>query len=99
MKEGSYCVVFPSTLNAEYRQLLDGYLHRVPSSEGESLYCAFCSAVDAGDRFIQLRLTAQSERGHIWSVALPVSVVMAVIDQSEAQNPIGFQARVDQIAD
>lgn len=99
MKEGSYCVVFRSTLNAEYRQLLEGYLHRVPSADSNGLYCAFCSAVESGERFIHLRLTAQSDRGHICSVALPISVVMAVIDQSEAQNPIGFQARVDQISD
>jgi hypothetical protein len=99
MKDGSYCVVFRSTLNAEFRHLLEGYLNRVPSDDGGDLYCAFCSAVEPMERFIKLRLTAQSDRGHVWSISLPISVVMAVIDQSEAQNPIGFQARVDQIAD
>ncbi len=99
MSDGSFCVVFRPSLSTEYQLLLDGYLRPVQLASGATLYCAFCSSVAPAERFILLRLTQQTDLGHVWSVRVPVSLVMAIIDQSEAQNPIGFQALVDQLAD
>src|SRR5580765_6256408 len=99
MSEGSFCVVFNSSMAAEYRELLEGYLHPVPSTTGVALSCAFCSSVTAMEPFVQLRLTQLTDPGHIWSVRIPSSLIVAIIDQSEAKNPIGFQAKVDLIAD
>ncbi len=99
MSEGSFCVVFNSNMSAEYRELLEGYLHPVPATAGAGLSVAFCSMVTAMEPFVQLRLTQLSDPGHIWTVRIPSSVVVAVIDQSEAKNPIGFQAKVDLLVD
>ena len=99
MSEGSFCVVFKSNMSDEYHELLEGYLHTVPSSTGKPLMCAFCSFATVVEPFIQLRLTQLSDPGHIWSVSVPSALVLAIIDQSEAKNPIGFQAKVDQLVD
>lgn len=99
MSEGSFCVVFNSNMAAEYRELLEGYLQPVPSTTGVSLSCTFCSSVVSMEPFLQLRLTQLSDPGHIWSVRIPSFLVVAIIDQSEAKNPIGFQAKVDLLAD
>ena len=99
MSEGSFCVVFKSNMADEYHELLAGYLHAVPSSTGNPLLCAFCSLASVAEPFVQLRLTQLSDPGHIWSVRIPSALVLAIIDQSEAKNPIGFQAKVDQLAD
>ena len=93
--DGSYCVVFSSKMDDAYRQLLEGYLQTVPSTSGVSLLCAFCSSVVSAEPFIHLRLTQLSDPGHIWSIRIPSSLVVAIIDQSEAKNPIFFQAKVD----
>ena len=98
MSDGSFCVVFGSNMGAAYHQLLEGYLQPVPSASGESLLCAFCSSVVPAEPFVHLRLTQASDPGHIWSVRIPSRLVLAIIDQREAQNPIGFQARVDQLS-
>ena len=99
MSEGSFCVVFNSDMAAEYRELLEGYLHPVPSNPGVALCVAFCSSVTAMEPFVQLRLTQLADPGHIWSVRIPSAMVVAIIDQSEAKNPIGFQAKVDLLVD
>ena len=98
MSDGSYCVVFNSNMDAAYHQLLEGYLQSVPSVTGDSLLCAFCSSVVSAEPFVHLRLTQATDPGHIWSIRIPSKLVVAVIDQSEAQNPIGFQAKVDQLS-
>ncbi len=98
MSDGSYCVVFRSNMDDAYHQLLEGYLQTMPSSSLTALMCAFCSSVEVAEPFVQLRLTQLTDPGHIWSVQIPTDVVVAIIDQSEALNPIGFQARVDQLA-
>lgn len=85
-------------MDAAYHQLLEGYLQTVPNAPQPTLLCAFCSSVDVIEPFVRLRLTQLSDPGHIWTVQIPTSVVVAIIDQSEAQNPIGFQAKVDQLA-
>lgn len=98
MSDGSFCVVFKSDMDVAYHQLLEGYLQEVPSTEPVPLLCAFCSSVVAAEPFVQLRLTQASDPGHIMSVRIPSSLVVAIIDQSEAMNPIGFQAKVDLLA-
>ena len=98
MSDGSFCVVFSSKMDDAYHQLLEGYLQTVPSAAGVPLLCAFCSSVVAAEPFLHLRLTQPSDSGHVWSVRIPSSLVIAIIDQSEAQNPIGFQAKVDQLS-
>ncbi len=98
MSDGSYCVVFKSDMDAAYHQLLEGYLQTVPSTAPVPLLCAFCSSVVAAEPFVLLRLTQASDPGHIWSVQIPSSLLVAIIDQSEAMNPIGFQAKVDLLA-
>lgn len=98
MSDGSYCVVFKSTMDDAYHQLMDGYLQAVPSTPQSSLCCAFCSSVVVFEPFVHLRLTQLSDPGHIMSVQIPTALVVAVIDQSEALNPIGFQAKVDLLA-
>lgn len=97
MSDGSYCVVFSSGMDEAYHQLLEGYLQAVPASTSVPLLCAFCSSVIAAEPFVHLRLTQASDPGHIWSVRIPSSLVIAIIDQSEAMNPIGFQAKVDML--
>lgn len=98
MSDGSYCVVFSSGMDAAYHQLLEGYLQAVPTASGDSLLCAFCSSVVSAAPFVHLRLTQASDPGHIWSIRIPSTLILAIVDQSEAQNPIGFQARVDQLS-
>lgn len=98
MRAGSYCVVFSSKMDDAYHQLLEGYLQTVPSTSVVPLLCAFCSSVVAAEPFVHLRLTQLTDPGHIWSVQIPSSIVVAIIDQSEAQNPICFQAKVDLLA-
>ena len=98
MSDGSYCVVFSSKMDDAYHQLLEGYLQAVPSTSAVPLLCAFCSSVISAEPFVHLRLTQLSDPGHIWSVQIPSSVVVAIIDQSEAKNPIYFQAKVDLLA-
>ena len=98
MSDGSYCVVFSSKMDDAYHQLLEGYLQTVPSTSAVPLLCAFCSSVVVVEPFVHLRLTKLSDPGHIWSVQIPSSVLVAIIDQSEAQNPIYFQAKVDLLA-
>ncbi len=98
MSDGSFCVVFRSNMDDAYHQLLEGYLQAMPSSSLTPLSCAFCSSVEVVEPFVQLRLTQLTDPGHIWSVQIPTGVVVAIIDQSEALNPIGFQAKVDQLA-
>ena len=98
MSDGSYCVVFSSKMDDAYHQLLEGYLQAVPSTSAVPLLCAFCSSVVSAEPFVHLRLTQLSDPGHIWSVQIPSSVVVAIIDQSEAKNPIYFQAKVDLLA-
>ena len=97
MDDGSFCVVFRKSMPSEYHELLEGYLHTVPAEGGQGLLCAFCSSVMQAEPFIQLRLTQPSDAGHIFSVRLPSQLVVAVIDQRASENPIGFQARVDQL--
>jgi len=82
----------------EYRQLLDGYLQVVPSEAAVPLMVAFCSSVELMAPFLHLRLTQLSDPGHLWSVRIPSSLVLMVIDQHEVVNAIGFQAKVDQLA-
>ena len=96
--DGSYCVVFSSKMDDAYHQLLEGYLQTVPSSSAVPLLCAFCSSVVSVEPFIHLRLTQLTDPGHIWSIRIPSSLVVAIIDQSEAKNPIFFQAKVDLLA-
>ena len=98
MSDGSFCVVFNSKMDDAYHQLLEGYLQPVPSASAVPLLCAFCSTVVATEPFVHLRLTQLSDPGHIWSIRIPSSLVVAIIDQSEAMNPIGFQAKVDLLA-
>ena len=98
MSDGSYCVVFSAKMDAMYHQLLEGYLQPVPSATDDLLLCAFCSSVVQAEPFVLLRLTQMSHPGHICSVRIPSAVVVAIIDQSEAENPIGFQAKVDQLS-
>ena len=98
MSDGSYCVVFSSEMAEEYRRLLDGYLQVVPSEAAIPLMVAFCSSVESVAPFLHLRLTQLSDPGHLWSVRIPSSLVLMIIDQHEAVNPIGFQAMVDQLA-
>ena len=98
MSDGSYCVVFSSKMDDAYHQLLEGYLQTVPSTSAVPLLCAFCSSVVVVEPCVHLRLTQLSDPGHIWSVQIPSSVLVAIIDQSEAQNPICFQAKVDLLA-
>ena len=98
MSDGSYCVVFSSKMDDAYHQLLEGYLQTVPSTSAVPLLCAFCSSVVVAEPFVHLRLTQASDPGHIWSIRIPSSLVIAIIDQSEAMNPIGFQAKVDLLA-
>ncbi len=98
MSDGSFCVVFVPGMDAAYHQLLEGYLQPVPNAGGEPLLCAFCSSVVSAAPFLHLRLTQATDPGHIWSIRIPSALVLAIIDQSEAQNPIGFQARVDQLS-
>ena len=81
-----------------YHQLLEGYLQAVPTTSAVPLLCAFCSSVVSAEPFVHLRLTQLTDPGHIWSVQIPSSVVVAIIDQSEAMNPIFFQAKVDRLA-
>lgn len=97
MSDGSFCVVFSSKMDAEYHQLLEGYLQPVPDTSGVPLLCAFCSSVTLTEPFVHLRLTQLSDPGHIWSIKIPSFLVIAIIDQSEAKNPIGFQSKVDQL--
>ncbi len=97
MSDGSFCVVFSSKMDAEYHQLLEGYLQPVPDTSGVPLLCAFCSSVASAEPFVHLRLTQLSNPGHIWSVRIPSFLVVAIIDQSEAKNPIGFQLKVDRL--
>lgn len=97
MDDGSFCVVFRKSMPSEYHELLEGYLHTVPAEGSQGLLCAFCSAVTQAEPFIQLRLTQPSDVGHIFSVRIPSQLVVAVIDQRASENPIGFQARVDQL--
>ena len=98
MSDGSFCVVFNSKMDDAYHQLLEGYLQAVPTTSEATLLCAFCSSVDSAEPFLLLRLTQFTDPGHIWSVRIPSWLVVAIIDQSEAQNPIGFQAKVDLLA-
>ena len=98
MNDGSFCVVFSSKMDDAYHQLLEGYLQTVPSTSNVPLLCAFCSSVVSAEPFLHLRLTQLTHPGHIWSIRIPASLVIAVIDQSEAMNPIGFQAKVDLLA-
>jgi hypothetical protein len=98
MSDGSFCVVFNSNMDDAYHQLLEGYLQTVPSTSAVPLLCAFCSTVVAAEPFVHLRLTQLTDPGHIWSIRIPSSLVVAIIDQSEAKNPIGFQAKVDLLA-
>jgi len=98
MNDGSYCVVFSSKMDDAYHQLLEGYLQSVPTTSAVPLLCAFCSSVESVEPFVLLRLTQLSDPGHIWSIRIPSKLVIAIIDQSEAQNPIFFQAKVDQLA-
>ena len=98
MSDGSFCVVFSSKMDDAYHQLLEGYLQAIPSPDEVPLLCAFCSSVVSAEPFVHLRLTQLSDPGHVWSIRIPSSLVVAIIDQSEAQNPIGFQAKVDQLA-
>jgi hypothetical protein len=98
MSDGSFCVVFRSTMDDAYQQLLEGYLQTVPTASAVPLLCAFCSSVTVAEPFVHLRLTQLSDPGHVWSVRIPTSLVVAIIDQSEAMNPIGFQAKVDLLA-
>ena len=93
--DGSYCVVFSSKMDDAYHQLLEGYLQTVPSTSAVPLMCAFCSSVVSAEPFVHLRLTQLSDPGHIWSIRIPSALVVAIIDQSEAKNPIFFQAKVD----
>lgn len=97
-RDGSYCVVFSSKMDDAYHQLLEGYLQTVPSASGVPLMCAFCSSVVSVEPFVHLRLTQLTDPGHIWSIRIPSSLVVAIIDQSEAKNPIFFQAKVDLLA-
>ena len=97
MIDGSYCVVFSSNMSPEYHQLLEGYLQPVPNTSGVPLLCAFCSSVTFTEPLVHLRLTQLSDPGHIWSIKIPSLLVVAIIDQREAKNPIGFQTRVDQL--
>ena len=96
--DGSYCVVFSSKMDDAYHQLLEGYLQTVPSTSAVPLMCAFCSSVVSAEPFVHLRLTQLSDPGHIWSIRIPSALVIATIDQSEAKNPIFFQAKVDLLA-
>ena len=96
--DGSYCVVFSSKMDDAYHQLLEGYLQTVPSTSAVPLMCAFCSSVVSAEPFVHLRLTQLSDPGHIWSIRIPSALVVAIIDQSEAKNPIFFQAKVDLLA-
>jgi hypothetical protein len=98
MRDGSYCVVFSSKMDVAYHQVLEGYLQTVPTTSTVPLLCAFCSTVVVEEPFVELRLTQLTDPGHIWSVRIPSTLVVAIIDQSEAMNPIGFQAKVDQLA-
>lgn len=98
MSDGSFCVVFSARMDDAYHQLLEGYLQPVPSSTETPLLCAFCSSVVSAEPFVHLRLTQASDPGHIWSIRVPSKLVLAIIDQSEAMNPIGFQAKVDLLA-
>lgn len=98
MSDGSFCVVFSSTMDEVYHQLLEGYVQTVPTTAGAPLLCAFCSSVVSVEPFLHLRLTQLTDPGHIWSIRIPSSLVLMIIDQSEAQNPIGFQAKVDALA-
>ena len=98
MSDGSFCVVFSSKMDDAYHQLLEGYLQTVPTTSAVPLLGAFCSSVVSAEPFVHLRLTQLSDPGHIWSIRIPSSVVVAIIDQSEAQNPICFQAKVDLLA-
>ena len=98
MSDGSFCVVFNSKMDDAYHQLLEGYLQPVPSASAVPLLCAFCSTVVVTEPFVHLRLTQLSDPGHIWSIRIPSSLVVAIIDQSEAMNPIGFQAKIDLLA-
>ena len=98
MSDGSFCVVFSSKMEDAYHQLLEGYLQTVPSDSAVPLLCAFCSSVVAAEPFVHLRLTQLTDPGHVWSIRVPSSLVVAIIDQSEAMNPIGFQAKVDLLA-
>ena len=97
-KDGSYCVVFSSKMDDAYHQLLEGYLQTVSTDSAVPLLCAFCSSVISAEPFIHLRLTQLTDPGHIWSIRIPSSLVIAIIDQSEAKNPIFFQAKVDLLA-
>ncbi|MEQ1516618.1 MAG: hypothetical protein ABL931_09035 [Usitatibacteraceae bacterium] len=98
MSDGSFCVVFNSKMDDAYHQLLEGYLQTVPTTSAVPLMCAFCSSVAYVEPFVHLRLTQLTDPGHVWSVRIPSSIVVAIIDQSEAKNPICFQAKVDQLA-
>jgi hypothetical protein len=98
MSDGSFCVVFSSTMDEAYHQMLEGYLQTVPTTAGAPLLCAFCSSVVSAEPFLHLRLTQLTDPGHIWSIRIPSSLVLMIIDQSEALNPIGFQAKVDALA-
>ena len=98
MSDGSFCVVFRANMDDAYQQLLEGYLQVVPTASAVPLMCAFCSSVVSVEPFVHLRLTQLTDPGHIWSVRIPSSVVVAIIDQSEAKNPICFQAKVDLLA-
>jgi hypothetical protein len=97
MDDGSFCVVFRKSMPAEYHEVLEGYLHPVTTEGNQGLLCAFCSAVTAAEPFIQLRLTHPSDDGHIFCLRIPSHLVVAIIDQRASENPIGFQARVDQL--
>jgi len=98
MSDGSFCVVFRSNMDDAYFELLEGYLQTVPSNLAVPLVCAFCSSVVLAEPFVHLRLTLLTDAGHVWSIRIPSSLVVAIIDQSEAMNPIGFQAKVDLLA-
>ncbi len=98
MSDGSFCVVFSSKMDDTYYQLMEGYLQTVPSNSEVPLLCAFCSSVVSAEPFVHLRLTQLTDPGHVWSIRIPSSLVVAIIDQSEAMNPIGFQAKVDLLA-
>ncbi len=97
MDDGSFCVVFRKSMPTEYHEVLEGYLHTVPTEGNQGLLCAFCSSVVAVEPFIQLRLTQPAGEGHILSVRIPSHLVVAIIDQRASENPIGFQARVDRL--
>ena len=62
MSDGSFCVVFSSTMDDAYHQLLEGYLQPVTADKSAPLLVAFCSSVEAFEPFVHLRLTQMSDR-------------------------------------